>query len=454
MDGAEPTATAAEGSSPRIDAGAARVGETDTIRYTLDVDTTGDLESLAVTVGSNGDVVGTTGFETVADDGRTTLEWDGESDHARVVIEADTDGASAGSAKYFDGGEWVLGRVPFVDVTLQEAAGESPSRGRPLGDAHGALSDAAAATYGDRYALVGDQETATRRAHGQRFRLHKPAGTEIRPAEDEIFAALAAASRDLEVGDRDDSVLLFALPAPADRGGESFPIRDEAWVAADEPLDDPNSVWLHEYVHTRQSFDLAEDMRWFREASAEYYAARLAYEQDRVSGSEMRSHLGGAPVEATLTDRSSWSDARVPYEKGSRVLAVLDRRIRAETDGERSLQDVFRRMNDHEGKVTYAEFQEMVTSVVGHSMDGWLDRYVDGSAPIASVYDRGPARSGLLTVLDGGFVAGNPALVFLVTSAVFSLVAAVPLYLLLTLLNRRWRETLPGSTDRPARAGR
>jgi len=434
-------------SVPPLQADATRVDDSGVIEYELVVTSTRDLQSLSLVVGENARITGTTGLVTTSVSGRTTLRWDGSAERVRLAVQmtADEPATSDDVASAIATDDWVLGRVPVVKLFWQRPTDAGRNQLRPFSDQAGLLSDFVGGTYGDRFALVGEQTSLTRSAAGQRIRLVKPSGTDLRPADEEVLSALATASGHLQVGDRDDEVLVMALPEPARAGGESFPARDESWVNAAEPLNDPNSVWLHEYVHTRQSFQLSSEMEWFREASAEYYGARLAYEQNRISRSEMHAHLDGEGRTASLTDQSTWDDRRVPYTKGARVLALLDRRIRAETDGDRTLQDVFRRMNDHEGQVTYATFKTMVTEVVGHSMDAWLDRYVAGDRAVASFYER-PANSGLIAALGVTWTAGSQSAVFFALSTVLSVLTAVPLYV---YLRRRQPDPVTGHTPTP-----
>jgi predicted metalloprotease with PDZ domain len=61
------------------------------------------------------------------------------------------------------------------------------------------------------------------------------------------------------------------------------------------------------------------------------------------------------------------------------VLSALDQRIRNETNGQRSLDDVVYRMNTHNGTVTYADFKQIVQTVAGTSFDAWLDARVTTS---------------------------------------------------------------------------
>ncbi|MFB6179296.1 MAG: hypothetical protein ABEI77_06185 [Halorientalis sp.] len=417
------------------------------MRYTVDISGTDELANLQVFVGSTARVVVADGFEQESVGSETKLDWSGTG-RGRLVVETTSQASDdPRSGEYFTGDGWQLASVPFVELRWRATGQSTTHTTRPLGDEAGLLDDGQSGVYGDRYALVGETSQRTIRANGQRIRLVTPKGTGVGAGRHDVLQAIAAASRQLDVGDRDKHVLLFGLPDPVRRGGETFPTRDEGWVSADEPVDSANDVWLHEYVHTRQSFRLGKSMQWFREASAEYYAARLTFEQHRISRQEMKAHLDGKASSATLTDPSTWENERVPYRKGARVLALLDRNIRRSTDGRRSLEDVFRRMNSHNGRVTYPEFQRMVAQVAGHSMDGWLDRYVAGPHPVASFYAPRSASAGLFGITGKVVQRGGVGLVFVVVASVFSVLASVPLYVFL-----RWVEIEPEEIDpRPPR---
>ncbi len=429
---------------PTVTTNVERLAGTDVLRYELSLTELSAYERVKLVVGRDATVVTADGMTATERDGRTWLQTTGEREEAtvrvRTTVTATDDPTDGG--EFFAAETWLLGRVPLVDLRWAKT-GERVDRRRLLGDVQG---DPTRVTTGMRYALVGDQRSVTVAAAGGRVRIVRPLGTQLGPKEDALAEALSDAAQRLDVGDRDDDVLLFALGEPARRGGESFPIHDEAWIHADSRLDDPNSVWLHEYVHTRQAFVLADDMRWFREASAEYYAARLASEQGRTSEAAMRAHLGGDPKQAALTSPASWDDPHVPYTKGARVLALVDRKIELSTDGERSLEDVFRRLNAHDGPVSYEDFTDAVTAVAGHRMDGWLDRYVDGTAPVAGFYPGDPGQGGLLGSLWALLADAGPGAVFLGLSVLLSGFGSVPLYRYLDRLADR-----EDSDDRPGR---
>jgi hypothetical protein len=412
----------------------------DGVRYALRLSPGADVDNAWVVVGGAA-VVEATGFERTASDRRTRLTWTG-AEPARVVLAVGVPrgGAADGPAgrESVATAEWAFAPVPFVE--LQRANDGEIERSWPLTERAGYLAGARG-VYGDRYGLAGPAETVTRSANGRQVAVVVPAVASPGEDPEAIADALAAAARQFDVGDRDEAVLAYAVPGVR-RGGESVPARDEFWANADSRLDTPENVWLHEYVHTRQSFRLAADMDWFREASAEYYAARLSHELGHVDRAAFRRHVAGDPSRATLTDRSTWETDAVPHDKGARVLAVLDAKIRAETNGHRSLEDAFRRLNRRDDPVTYAVFAQTVAEVAGTPMDAWLDRHVDGAAPVASQY---PATARPTVAA----VDPSPGLAFFLLSVGFSLAAAGPLYAVLRWLDTRERTDTARRRTRP-----
>ncbi|ELZ20205.1 hypothetical protein C475_20567 [Halosimplex carlsbadense 2-9-1] len=420
------------------------------IRYDLRFSRPAGADRAWLVVRGSARVVETAGFERVTGSDLTRLRWTGEgSASASVVVRPNaSDPAETATTE-----AWTFTRTPFVE--LQWVADGSVHQVWPLAERPGNVS-AEVGAFG-RYALVGATETLTRATPAGRVDLVVPAGAMADAKGERVADALARAARDLDVGDRDDATLAFAAPPSVRWGGESVPARDEFWVNADSRLDTAEAVWLHEYVHTRQSFRLAPEMRWFREASAEYYAAQLAHEQGLIDRSAVEAHLDGDPSTVTLTDSATWAGDDVPQREGARTLAVLDRRIRERTYGQRSLEDVFRRLNRHDGVVTYAAFEQTVAEVTGEPDDAWLGRHVNGSAPVADQYgpDARPLAVALLDRLGvdgaatgsttgaGGVltaVRGDGAAFFIVATG-FSGVAAIPLYGALRRRERRERAT-------------
>ena len=136
-------------------------------------------------------------------------------------------------------------------------------------------------------------------------------------------------------------------------------------------------------------------MEWFREASAEYYAARITYAQRAVLAvmkGDVTEHLypDEQYADQILAAKDNWSDARVPYRKGGYVLLALDELIRDRSDEEAFLQTVFYEMNTAEEEITYPRFVELVSEAAGTSLDDWCVQYVSGGGlpPVPEGWER------------------------------------------------------------------
>lgn len=241
-------------------------------------------------------------------------------------------------------------------------------------------------TAGPTVVFLGDYTTASRTFGDQTIRLVVPRAAAFdRDDRTRVFRTLLGVQTRFHVGALDRQVNVFVATAPVRRGGGAFPQRSfdaqDIWIRDDAPVADAGNAWLHEYVHTRQSYEATDRMSWFTEASAEYYAALLTLQQGRVSFDEFHRHVAVSDCAADrLVESSTWTNDRTPYTKGRRVLAALDARIRNESGGEATLQDVFRRLNDHPGKVSYSDFVGAVNAAATTDLSEWLDRYVRSTA--------------------------------------------------------------------------
>lgn len=289
-------------------------------------------------------------------------EWTGTTGSPTLsyVVSANRPYDGGGGLMFVDAGEWALIERPKTAVRWRWIGGERVALDRTT------RTDSGVA--GERSAFLGDHAIDARAAGGETITLVIPAASSPAESPDAVHAALEDAT-DLRVGGRNDR--MFVVVAPSD---ERWALRglqfgsSDAWVREDSRLDDPDNVWVHEYVHSRQKFETDEEVRWFREGSAAYYAALLTYERgdvgfetfhDRLARGERSPH-----ADDVLADPATWT--RGPnYHKGALVAADLDRRIRLATDGERDLQDVFRAMNEHEDRVTQAAFLEFVEEAGG-----------------------------------------------------------------------------------------
>ncbi len=77
----------------------------------------------------------------------------------------------------------------------------------------------------------------------------------------------------------------------------------------------PDSSFIHEYIF-EQNYTASQEMEWFTEASAEYYAALLAYKQGLISFDDCHGYVENDNyANDVLADSNSWSSEDVPYFK-------------------------------------------------------------------------------------------------------------------------------------------
>jgi len=277
---------------------------------------------------------------------------------------------------FVDTGDWAVVQVPSV--------GLSYSYTDPVGVEETVRVDGPGATGGDiayfgpvtEYETAGEQETV-------RLAVADDASLAESPAA--IGDALAAASDRLDVGASRDEVFVVAVPTDVDWAAHGIQYGEsDAWVVADAPLDVASNVWLHEYVHTRQAFanpdvDTTTETEWLVEAQAEYYAALLALEQGHIEfttfADALEAGAASPAADARLAEPTTWTDDRADYLKGALVAGELDRQLRLATDGDRSLDDVFRTVNRADGPLTETELLDAIESEGGSDVRAAAERY-------------------------------------------------------------------------------
>ncbi|WP_306054644.1 M61 metallopeptidase family protein [Natronococcus wangiae] len=392
------------------------------------------VSEFEVDLESEASVSTTDGFERT-DDG--AYRWTGDDEPTirftmptdRTGYEGHRDGSAAttgaertaGSAErgytFVDTGDWGVVRVPSVGISLQ--------RTDPVGHEETVTVEGPGATGGD-IAFFGEVAEYERTVAGETIRLAVPAAADLREDPDDVLETLAAASASLDVGASHDEVFVVAVPDDVDWAARGIQYgQSDAWVVADASLEDAPSVWLHEYVHTRQPYanpdvGTATETAWLVEAQAEYYAATLALEQGSIDFREFRSVLERGErspyADDVLADPGTWTGERTAYVKGPLVYGELDRQIRVETDGDRTLADVFRALSARGDRVTERAFLEAVEDAGGSDVRSTAERYTrTPEAPTAwHRRDHGDAfdleAPAITTGLDGeGLeVAGEP----------------------------------------------
>lgn len=340
------------------------------IGVTQTFDTPDTVTELRVTLDPESMVTAAEGFSQV--DSRTWA-WDGETLNPRLDYRmaanrtTDRDGpmGARGSYLYADVGEWALVQQPNVGLRWRYRGEESVGVERSTRvDGEGAVGGATA--------FLGAHEEHTRQIAGQEIRLIVPEAATLADPPEEVLDGLGNASRELRVGDRDATV--FAVAAPTDRVGwavQGLQVGDtDFWARANQPVDEVGNVWLHEYVHTRQSFRTADSGRWITEASATWYAALLSHQQEGVGFAALSRFLERGSVDpqagSVLAEPTDWRN-NANYWKGALVSGELDRRIRLRTDGGATFHRVLGALNDRTEPVTNEDILAAVAEAATES---------------------------------------------------------------------------------------
>jgi len=280
--------------------------------------------------------------------------------------------STAGSGLLFaDTGPWALVSVPPISVSWSY-------RGQPAPQLVRQVRAAGEGVAGSRMVYLGPHTSTRRTIDGQEVTLVVPEDASLEPDADAVLSSIGAASASLQIGAKPERMVLIAAPTSVDWGPFGLAQGTDAWVRADQSLDDANNVWLHEYVHVRQDFRTTADARWTREAMGEYYAAALTLEQGRIGFDAFREHLArGADQrydETVLSRPETWASL-ANYVTGALVFGDLDRRMRVATDGSEPASHLVRAMNRREGPVDDAFLDETIASLAGDSAAATFERY-------------------------------------------------------------------------------
>lgn len=331
------------------------------IRVTVAAAPTSDTTAMDGTLPSDSKVEAMDGFDTYT----AGVQWDGQTDAPSVTYTANI-GRTDDSGRPITAGtpEWALFRWQDIEprwsyrhredeLSLHERATLATGTTGYVGTAYAYLGRYETERAGDVTLVVPESSTATGVAD-----LYRRAGPGLR------------------IGGRSPTAV-FVAPDPIAVSGRSIQGVDgpgEAFVGAGSRVDSPDNAWIHEYVQTRQRYNITTEMKWFDEASAEYYGALEPLRQGRIDFESFYEYVTtNRAADSVLTDAT---DPRAHYFKGMRVLAALDAEIRTAGDGKRTLEAVFRRMNASNETVSRADFKRFVSDTAGTSYDDWLDRYL------------------------------------------------------------------------------
>nr|WP_225307822.1 hypothetical protein [Haloarcula sp. CBA1129] len=232
-------------------------------------------------------------------------------------------------------------------------------------------------------AYIGPHETEHRTVNGDRITLIVPASADLQPSRTAVLDSISHAKRVSTAGADHGHIRAFVAPNELAPGGYT-PTNGESdiIVNAGEPVRSPVNVWVHEYRHTRQTFETAPAMDWLDEGSADYHAATLTYSAGEIGEDQFRDRITTKRHEtADLTQPDSWAGPGAQYHKGTRVVAAIDARLQQATNGTRAFETVLERLTRQDKRVTLGLFAETVSSVVGDDLDAFVRQAVTGTAP-------------------------------------------------------------------------
>jgi len=270
-------------------------------------------------------------------------------------------------------GNWAYLPRSSLPPALERVAGNHTAGVVPAGD----------------WALVGDLNGAFARDGNASVHVVAPAGEDVDPGRKAgflaAFAGPYALAPDENATDAQPVTIIVApdaLPAAGMMYGDAGYVTQHAFWDGEV-----SSVWIHEYVHAKRAFALAPEMRWFSEASATYFSVRMLEEQfEGVTEADVRNRLAVIDdyEDTPLSSRAAWEDTHADYDRGAKLLYVVDAAVRTGSDGEHTVFDVFRAMNRHGGPITVEEFVRIVERLSGE--DGaWLHRAITEGGDLDSL---------------------------------------------------------------------
>ena len=319
-------------------------------------------------------------FNQVAD---SAYEWDGETDDPTVRVTVPANETQAGEYTFVETGSWGIVQVPRIDPRWCEPAHVSLTTDRSVSvDGPGAA--------GSDIAVLDEVDEYTATAGSESHRLVVPASAALKESPEAILETLGDAQEHLQIANPQSEVFFVAAPT-GDVEWYSQGVQfgeGDAWVRDDAALETAGNVWIHEYVHVRQAFagvadGTESDARWLIEGQADYYAALIAYETGLTSYEEFRSFVERGQTrphdDGILAQPSTWPD-RFDYARGPLALAAIDRELRLETGGDRTLVDVFRTLNRVDQPVTADDFAAAVADAGGPETEATAERYTQTDA--------------------------------------------------------------------------
>ncbi|WP_155118161.1 hypothetical protein [Halorubrum sp. T3] len=340
--------------------GEVRLAEEDTVQITYDGH--GELSPFEIDPPAAATVVNTTGFSKTADG---TYSFDGQQAAPTLTYRVRT-GLSINDS-YASGESWLHTPLPsYIQTRVHHT---TPGGGH----------------VGTRFAYLGNYSAITLQNRCHEVTAIIAAESRSAVNGEQIEQQLQYAMTEYDVGHRYSKTTVFVTPGKVDPTSSGEAHEADAWASSRHGSLTTTRIVLHEYLHTRHSFGDASlgEMSWFNEGTTEYMSLRLMLGAGTLSPREYNKRLEtSAGSHGVLSNRSTWTDHRVPYERGMLFNAYLDKRIRKATDGKSTLEDVVALANAKQGNQFLPSERtvfDIVANVSNTDTAEWANSTVDSS---------------------------------------------------------------------------
>jgi hypothetical protein len=221
--------------------------------------------------------------------------------------------------------------------------------------------------------VLGDLGILRERISGVSVTIAGPRGHSLRRMDLLALLNWTLPTLDEILGSLPKRVLITGAGDPMWRGGLSGP--GSIYVHAQLPLitEDATSTPLHEIVHVTLGIRPAADADWIVEGLAEFYALEVLRRSGSLSSSRYERAVERLAERGRASGRLRGGRATgAQMARAVTVLRALDEKIRAATDGLRSLDDVARALAEEGGEVSTASFQALVERVAGSRFEAFF----------------------------------------------------------------------------------
>ncbi|MFC4406615.1 hypothetical protein [Haloarchaeobius iranensis] len=261
------------------------------VRLTVDYELHESIETLQVWVPFDGEVTSTTGMEREG----VTYVWEQGNPAPSMTIVFEALNPTIREDGFTEGDGW-----SFVDARVMARA-TSATEGRL--DGYGIPDWRYRETrfvngegyVGRQVAYLGAHSTVHWETDDEQFTLVLPDSTDRDGSE--VRDTLTEASTGY-IPSRDTvGVTVFALDERF--GGLKFSVNPDTAVSMTAPVDSPENIWVHEYVHVRQWFNTEDDLEWSPRGRRS-----TSLHSKRTSRAESRSRRSTTPSSPSRISRS------------------------------------------------------------------------------------------------------------------------------------------------------